>query len=57
MNASIITALGLFLLITYSTTQILKFYGVSVETYGLYLVFYLFLLVTAFILPRNYSML
>jgi hypothetical protein len=55
MNASIITALGLFLLITYSTTQLLKFYGVSVETYGLYLVFYLFLLVTAFILPRNYS--
>ncbi len=57
MDASIITALGLFLLITYSATQLLNFYGVSVETYGLYLVFYLFLIVSAFILPRNYSML
>ena len=55
MNASIITALGLGLLISYSVVQLLKFYGVGIESYGFYLAFYMFLLVSAFVLPQAYS--
>jgi len=55
MNVSIITAFGLSLLIAYSIMQILNFYGVGVEIYGFYMAFYLFLIISAFILPRKYT--
>ena len=54
-TTTMITAFGLSLLIAYSIMQILNFYGVGVEVYGFYMAFYLFLLVSAFILPRKYS--
>jgi hypothetical protein len=57
MDSTIITAFGISLLFIYSIIQILQFYGVNVEQYGFYLIFYLFLLVSAFILPRKYSVL
>ncbi len=57
MDSTIITAFGISLLFIYSIIQILQFYGVNIEQYGFYLIFYLFLLVSAFILPRKYSVL
>lgn len=55
MSAStIITTLGISLLLVYGLTRILEFYGVSINTYGSYIAFYFFLLISSFILPREY---
>ena len=51
---SFITIFGLFLLLVYGSMKILEFYGIGVNVYGSYIVFYLFLLLTYFVLPRNY---
>jgi hypothetical protein len=49
-----ITLLGLSVIFFYSLIQILKFYGVTPEAYSIYVYFYLFLLITIFILPNDY---
>jgi hypothetical protein len=49
-----ITLLGLSVLFFYSLIQILKFYGVSPEAYSVYIYFYIFILITIFILPNDY---
>ncbi len=53
-TVSSITIFGLTLLIIYSMTKILNFYGFGIDVYGSYLAFYVFLLVAAFTLNRNY---
>lgn len=53
-SSSTITILGVTLLLVYGTTRILEFYGIGINIYGSYLAFYLFLLLSAFVLPRNY---
>ena len=55
LDNNIITMLGLTILLVYGITQILTFYGININTYGSYLVFYLFILITSFILPRYYN--
>jgi hypothetical protein len=52
--SSIITTLGISILLVYGLTKILEFYGISVNVYGSYISFYFFILITSFILPRNY---
>jgi hypothetical protein len=42
------------MLIIYATTSILNFYGVGVDKYGSYLVFYIFLIICANILDTDY---
>jgi hypothetical protein len=55
MSAStIITTLGISLLLVYGITRILEFYGIGINIYGSYIAFYLFILITSFVLPRNY---
>jgi hypothetical protein len=55
MSAStIITTLGISLLLVYGVTKILEFYGIGINIYGSYIAFYLFILITSFVLPRNY---
>ena len=54
MAISNITLLGVSLIFFYSLTQILKFYGVGEEVYGYYLIFYIFILLSIFILPNEY---
>jgi hypothetical protein len=54
-TSSIITGLGLALLIMYGFTKILEFYGVGINVYGSYIAFYLFLLITMYILPTKYN--
>ena len=52
--STIITSLGVSLLLVYGITKVLEFYGVGINVYGSYIAFYFFLLITAFVLPRNY---
>jgi hypothetical protein len=49
-----ITIIGISLIFSYCITQILNFYGVSITTYGIYLVFFAFMSLTFVILPHGY---
>ena len=55
MKDNFITIISLTILIVYCIVKILNFYGVNINKYGSYLAFYFFLLITAYILPRQYS--
>ena len=48
-----ITMIGLSVIILYVIVQILTFYGVDQSAYGIYLVFFLFILLSILILPNN----
>jgi len=52
MNA--ITLIGLSIVFFYSLTQILKFYGVGEDVYGVYILFYIFIIISILILPSDY---
>ena len=52
--SSIITGLGIAVILTYSIVKILEFYGINVNQFGTYLSFYVFILITLFVLPRQY---
>ena len=49
-----ITLLGLSVIFFYSLIQILQFYGISAEAYNIYIYFYVFILISIFILPNDY---
>jgi hypothetical protein len=49
-----ITTFGIAILIIYSVTKILNFYGIGVDKYGSYLVFYIFLLLCYYIFNSEY---
>jgi hypothetical protein len=53
-TSSIITALGISILLVYGITKILDFYGIGINIYGSYIAFYFFLLISSFVLPRQY---
>ena len=57
MDTSLITGIGLTLIIGYCIIQILKFYGMDISDLGIYLSFYLFLFLSVFILPNSYPFL
>lgn len=48
-----ITLIGLSIVFFYSVIQILKFYGMGEDVYGVYLLFYLFLMSCVLILPHR----
>ena len=52
--SSIITTLGISIVLVYGLTRILEFYGIGINVYGSYIAFYLFILITSFVLPREY---
>lgn len=52
MNA--ITLIGFSIIFFYSLTQILKFYGVGEDVYGVYILFYILIIITTLILPNEY---
>ena len=52
MNA--ITLIGLSIIFFYSLTQILNFYGVGEDVYGVYILFYIFIIISILVLPNNY---
>lgn len=49
-----ITVIGISIVFFYSLTQILNFYGVSQEIYGVYILFYIFIVMSILILPHSY---
>jgi hypothetical protein len=55
MNVSnLITILGVSILLFYSVVTILKFYGINESVYGIYLLFYIFIVVSMIVLPTEY---
>ena len=52
--SSVITTLGISALLVYGIIRILEFYGIGINVYGSYVAFYVFLLISSFILPREY---
>ncbi len=53
-SSSIITILGISVLLVYGITRVLEFYGIGINVYGSYIAFYFFILISSFVLPRNY---
>jgi hypothetical protein len=49
-----ITLIGLSIIFFYSITQILKFYGLGEDVYGVYILFYIFIILCILILPNDY---
>jgi hypothetical protein len=52
MNA--ITLIGFSIIFFYSLTQILKFYGVGEDVYGVYILFYIMIIISILVLPNEY---
>ena len=50
-----ITILGISLLFFYSLTTMLQFYGIDTSVYSIYILFYIFIIVSRLILPMNYA--
>lgn len=48
-----ITLIGLSIVFFYSLTQILKFYGIGEDVYGIYILFYIFIIICILILPND----
>jgi len=53
MASSLITGIGLSLLLLFTIPKILNFYDVTIDMYGPYLGFMVFILITMFVLPRT----
>jgi hypothetical protein len=49
-----ITLIGFSIVFFYSLTQILQFYGVGQDIYGVYILFYIFIVISILILPNQY---
>jgi hypothetical protein len=49
-----ITLIGLSIVFFYSITQILQFYGVGEDVYGVYILFYIFIIISILVLPNGY---
>jgi hypothetical protein len=49
-----VTLIGLSIIFFYSIVQMLKFYGVGEDVYGVYLLFYIFLIISILVLPNDY---
>jgi hypothetical protein len=49
-----ITLIGISIIFFYSLVQILKFYGIGEDVYGVYLLFYIFIVASILILPNDY---
>jgi hypothetical protein len=48
-----ITLIGLSVVFFYSLSQILIFYGVGEDTYGIYILFYIFIIICILVLPND----
>jgi hypothetical protein len=49
-----ITIIGISIIFFYCLTQVFNFYGVGEEVYGVYIIFYVMLLLSTCVLPNNY---
>jgi len=53
-TSSTLTILGISIILIYSLIKILEFFGIRLNVYGSYISFYVFILISSFILPREY---
>lgn len=51
---NVITLIGLSIIFFYSITQIFNFFGFGEDVYGVYLLFYIFIVMCIIILPNEY---
>ena len=49
-----ITLLGVSIIIIYCLTQILKFYGIGEDVYGIYVLYLIFIIISIIVLPNDY---
>ena len=49
-----ITLVGISIIFFYSLTQIMKFYGIGEDVYGVYVLFYIFIIISIIVLPNDY---
>jgi hypothetical protein len=49
-----ITILGLTIILLYSSTQIMKFYGIGEDVYGVYVLYFIFIMISIIVLPNDY---
>jgi len=49
-----ITLIGMSVIFFYRLTQILNFYGLGEDVYGIYILFYIFIILCILILPNDY---
>lgn len=54
-SASAIGGITIMILFSYGVMRILEYYGIGIDKYGSYLVFYMFLFISLYILPTKYS--
>jgi hypothetical protein len=52
--SELITYLGVSLILYYSLTKILNFYGIGQDVYGVYVLFYVLIMICILILPSSY---
>ena len=48
-----ITLIGLSIIFFYSIIQILNFYGLGEDVYGVYILFYIFIIMCILVLPNS----
>jgi hypothetical protein len=49
-----ITLIGISIIFFYSLTQILNFYGLGEDVYGVYILFYILIIICILVLPNDY---
>jgi hypothetical protein len=49
-----IALLGITIIMFYCLSQVLNFYGVGQDVYGVYALFYIFLIICMIVLPKDY---
>lgn len=52
---STITGIGFIIVLMYGISKILEFYNIGIDKYGSYLAFYVFLFISAYIIPTKYK--
>ena len=53
-NSNITSLIGVAVLLFYSVSKILQFYGVGESVYGVYMLFYIFIIALIVVLPNDY---
>lgn len=53
-NSNIATLIGVAVLLFYSVSKILQFYGIGESVYGVYMLFYIFIIALIVVLPNDY---
>jgi hypothetical protein len=53
MQISKVTLIGVSVLLFYSISKILQFYGIGESVYGIYLLFFCFIVLLSMVLPND----